>query len=129
MARPNHQGSSKRRKAAFRLGLRAETIAVWYLRFKGYRILDRRYRSAAGEIDIIARHGDALCFVEVKARRTFQAAIDAVTVRNKARIIKTAKIWLASHRGYETVTWRFDIIAILPRALPRHFISAFQAGS
>jgi len=129
MARPDRQGSSERRKAAFRLGLRAETIAVWYLRCKGYRILDRRYRSVAGEIDIVARRGDAVCFVEVKARRTFQAAIDAVTARNKARIIKTAKIWLASHRGYESVTWRFDIIAILPHALPRHFLSAFQAES
>jgi len=123
------QDRHQKRKAAFRLGLRAESIAAWYLRLKGYRILERNYRNPAGEIDIIARRGDTLCFVEVKARQTLPAALEAVTRRSQRRIVNAARSWLASHRGYESVTWRFDIIAILPRSLPTHVVSAFETGS
>jgi len=122
------EDASRRRKAAFRLGLRAESLAAFYLRVKGYRILDRRYRCAAGEVDIIARRGDALCFVEVKARRTAVAGLEAVTPRTRKRIVNAARIWLAGHPGHEMCAWRFDIIVIRPVALPDHRISAFEAG-
>lgn len=125
----NTDHETTRRRQAFRLGIRAESLAALYLRLKGYRILDRRYRSRAGEIDIVAKRGDDLCFVEVKARRTLQAAIEAVTPRAQRRIVTAARIWLSSHPGHERVTWRFDIIAIVPRSLPRHVLSAFEAGS
>jgi len=121
--------ATRRRRRAFRLGIRAESLAAFYLRVKGYRILDRRYRCRAGEIDIVARRGDDLCFVEVKARRTLTAAIEAVTPRAQRRIVTAARVWLSSHPGYERVSWRFDIVAIVPRALPRHIVAAFEAGT
>lgn len=129
MAQNSDHDTTRRRKQAFRLGIRAEVLAAFYLRLKGYRILDRRYRSRAGEIDIVARRGDDLCFVEVKARRTLRAAIEAVTPTAKRRIVTAARIWLSAHPGHERVSWRFDIIAIVPRSLPRHIVSAFEAGS
>lgn len=115
-----------RRRAAFRLGLRAETLAAWYLRLCGYRILDRRYRTPAGEIDIVARRGDALCFVEVKARPSVSAALEAVTLASQRRIGRAARIWLSGHPGHERCAWRFDIVAIRPWAWPVHIPAAFQ---
>ena len=58
-------------------GRNAETVAAWFLRLKGYRILARRVRTHVGEIDLIARHGDTLVFVEVKARRALDSAVIA----------------------------------------------------
>lgn len=129
MAQNGDHDTTRGRRRAFRLGVRAESFAAFFLRMKGYRILDRRYRCRAGEIDIVARRGDDLCFVEVKARRTLRAAIEAVTPRAQRRIVTAARVWLAAHPGYERVSWRFDIIAIVPRSLPRHIVSAFEAGT
>lgn len=128
MAQNRDHEKTRLRRRAFRLGIRAESLAAFYLRLKGYRILDRRYRSRAGEIDIVARRGGDLCFVEVKARRTLQAAIEAVTPSAQRRIVTAARIWLSAHPGHERVSWRFDIIAIVPRSLPHHIPSAFEAG-
>jgi putative endonuclease len=71
--------------------------AAAFLLAKGYRIAARRWRSAAGEIDIVARRGNLLIFVEVKARSTFDDAAYLVTPRQKQRIAAAAAIWLAEH--------------------------------
>ncbi len=63
---------------SFRRGLWAETLCLWALRLKGYRILARRYRSPAGEIDLIARRGSVLAAVEVKARADHVRASESV---------------------------------------------------
>ncbi|MEM8812307.1 MAG: YraN family protein, partial [Pseudomonadota bacterium] len=115
---PRGDRRRQERKAAFRLGLRAETLAAWYLRLKGYRILAHRYRTGAGEIDLIARRGDCLCFVEVKARTDVDAALRAVTARSRRRIATAARIWLSACPGHENCAWRFDIIVIQPWRLP-----------
>jgi putative endonuclease len=69
------------RRAGYRQGLRAETIAALFLRLKGYRILARRFTSPVGEIDLVARRGTSLVFVEVKARPTLDAAAESIRGR------------------------------------------------
>jgi hypothetical protein len=67
------KAAANRKLAAHRFGLAAETLAAFYLRCKGYRILAQRYRNAQGEIDLLARKGATLVAVEVKARRSLEA--------------------------------------------------------
>ena len=68
MAADGKGASRRRRRRTWRLGKTAEARAVWMLRLKGYRIVARRYRTAVGEIDIVARRGSLLAMIEVKAR-------------------------------------------------------------
>lgn len=130
MAGPEFSRSNgaMRRRAAFRLGHRAESFAALYLRLKGYRILERRFRCGAGEIDLIAARGDVVCFVEVKARPDVASALEAVTARAQRRIAAAAGVWLSRRPGYENRVWRYDVIAVRPWRLPVHVASAFEAG-
>jgi putative endonuclease len=121
MSRPND------RKAAFRLGLSAESRAAAFLIAKGFRILTRRWRCPAGEIDIVARRGGLLVFVEVKARASLDAAAEAVLVRQRQRIAAAAEFWLAVHAPEQVVDIRFDAVLVAPGRLPRHLPAAFDA--
>jgi putative endonuclease len=98
------------------LGERGEAIAVAYLRGKKFTIVERNFRCKCGEIDIIARDGRAIVFIEVKARRTlsFGPPQLAVTPFKQRQISKTALTWLAKKRLQEANS-RFDVIAILLR--------------
>lgn len=115
----------RQRRKAERRGRRSEWIAAFWLMLKGYRILNLRYRTPAGEIDIIARKGRLVVFVEVKARYSEQAAVDAVSVSAYRRIRAAADIWLARHPDPSALSQRFDIVAVLPGRFPRHIPDAF----
>jgi putative endonuclease len=115
------------RRAAYTLGLRAETIAALYLRLKGYRVLARRYASPVGEIDLVAKKGDTLVFVEVKARATLDAAAESIRLMQQARIVRGAEAYLSRHPSYVNHFLRFDAVLIAPGRLPRHLKSAFDA--
>ena len=132
MPRRHPQNASPRdpqpkRQAAFLLGLSAEMRAAAFLLAKGYRIAARRWRSAAGEIDIVARRGNLLIFVEVKARGSFDEAAYSVTPRQQQRIASAAAIWLADHTEDAQRVMRFDAILVAPRRWPRHIEAAFEA--
>lgn len=94
------------------LGAWGEERAAKYLRSKGYTILERNFRCRAGEIDIIARRGGIITFVEVKLRRDaeFAEAREFVTPAKQRRVILTAEYWLVSHR--RELQPRFDVIEI-----------------
>ncbi len=115
------------RRAAYGLGLDAETRAAWLLRLKLHAILARRWRCPMGEIDLIARRGHTLVFVEVKARATLEAAVEAVTPRAQARILASADLWVARNPYYAEHDRRFDIVAVVPGLWPRHLADAFRA--
>ncbi|MBD9385721.1 YraN family protein [Agrobacterium sp. AGB01] len=119
------EGRLKKRKRAHRRGHLAEYLAALYLVLKGYRILALRYRTPLGEIDIIARKGELVAMVEVKARKAEKTAVDAVSFESQRRIRAAADVWLARMRGTGQLSLRFDIVAILPWSWPRHFRDAF----
>lgn len=121
------QAPRPRRRAAFRLGLSAEGRAAALLLAKGYRIVARRWKSPVGEVDLVARRGRLLVFVEVKARSRLDDAAEAVTERQRRRIAAAAQAWLASHDGDIHCDIRFDAILVAPRRLPRHLPAAFDA--
>jgi len=116
------------RQVAFRWGLSAESRAAVFLIAKGYRIVARRWRSPFGEVDIIARRRQSLVFVEVKAREHLDHAAEAVTPRQRQRIIGAAEAWLAGHPTDSACNIRFDAVLVAPRRMPRHIQAAFDAS-
>lgn len=113
------------RKRAERRGRWSEWTAALFLMLKGYRILAMRYRVRAGEVDIIARRGELVAFVEVKARRDLMAAVDAVTFASQDRIRAAGDHWIARQPDAARLSLRYDIVAITPWKLPRHYQGAF----
>jgi putative endonuclease len=116
--------TSKRRKAQ-RRGHLSEYIAAIYLMLKGYRILAIRYRTRLGEIDLIVKKADLVVFVEVKARREQQQAIDAVGAQSQKRIRDASDLWLSKRKDFARLSQRYDVVAVLPGRLPQHFPDAF----
>ena len=112
---------SEKRQRAYRRGHRAEWLAAIALLLKGYRITARRYKTPVGEIDLIARKRNLVVFVEVKARVDERTALDSVTPRAKGRIEKAARWWLAQQKNAPRLSWRFDVVAVLPQRWPVHF--------
>ncbi len=121
--------ASPERVAAFRTGLSAEARAAAYLMAKGYRILQKRFRTPYGEIDLVARKRNLLVFIEVKARGSLDDAAYAVTPRQQQRIINAAQAWLMAHPEHAEFDMRFDAMLIAPRRLPRHLLAAFDAST
>lgn len=115
----------KMRRRAYRRGMLAEYLAALALMLKGYRIVARRFRTGAGEIDLIVRKGDLVALVEVKARATDTAAVDAVTARAARRIAAAGDAWLSRQRDHARLSLRHDIVAVRPFRWPRHFPDAF----
>jgi putative endonuclease len=113
------------RHAAERRGRGAETLACWYLRLRGWRILARRARVAGGEVDIVARRGRTLAFVEVKARSSGDAAGFALD-RWRLRRVATAAERLAPRYMREGDDVRIDAVFIVPRRWPRHLPDVWQ---
>lgn len=116
---------SKRRKAYLR-GHRGEWLAAAALMVKGYRILARRYRTRLGEIDLIARRGDLVLIVEVKARRTLQEAMEAIAHESERRIEAAADLWLSRQPDHGRLSVRFDMVAVLPWRWPVHVPDVFR---
>lgn len=90
----------------------AEAYAAFYLQIKGYGILARRFKTALGEVDIIATKGNTLIGIEVKAHKTFDAGLWAVTPNQQKRIIRGIKIFLTKKPKWASADIRFDIILI-----------------
>ena len=107
------------RRSAYILGFEAEWLAAAYLRLKGYRILARRFSAAGGEIDLIARRGTVLVFVEVKARGSMDAARMAISSAKRARIARAARVFLSRHPGLPA-EMRIDAVFLAPGRWPVH---------
>lgn len=118
-------GASANKKTAYRKGFIAEYLAALFLIFKGYRICALRHKTRLGEIDIIAKKGDLAVFVEVKARKSIQIGIDAVSHASQSRIKNASDLWLAKQKDPHRLSQRYDIIVVVPRRFPAHFLDAF----
>jgi putative endonuclease len=117
------------RQTAYRTGISAESRAAALLIAKGFRILARRWRCPAGEIDIVARRRGLLVFVEVKARGQFDDAAWSINGRQRSRIVAAAEAWLARHPDDSIRDIRLDVMLVAPGRIPRHIVGAFDAGS
>ena len=115
------------KRAAERRGRRSETWAAMFLMAKGYRILGRRVRTHAGEIDLVAQAPSGLvCFVEVKARAAQDLAAEALGPRQQARIARAAALFLARKPALASKGMRFDVIMLAPRSWPKHIPDAWR---
>jgi putative endonuclease len=115
-----------KRRQAERGGRRAERLAAWWLRLKGWRILAMRARTPVGEVDLIARRGKVLAFIEVKARATEADAALALDEYRLRRVARAAEALLPRYmRDGDTV--RLDAMFIVPWRLPRHMTNLSQS--
>ena len=119
------KGADRKRIRAERLGRWSEYRAALALLIKGYRIVALRYKTKAGEVDIIARRGDLVIFVEVKARKDLRAGVDAVSYTAERRIENAADHWLRRQSDATRLSLRHDIIVVRPWRWPTHFEGAF----
>ncbi len=114
------------RKAAEKRGRRGELVAAALLVCKGYRILGRRVKTKAGEIDLVAKSpSGVVCFVEVKARPDQGLAMEAVGLRQRARIVRAAALFLAGKPSPA----RFDVVTVVPGHWPQHRKAAWRTDS
>jgi putative endonuclease len=116
-----------RRQVAERFGQAAEALAAVWLRLKGYRIVARQVRTPVGEVDIIARRGGVLAFVEVKARTELAMAADIISPRQRRRIVRAAQAFVARSPAHARLQPRFDVVLVAPRRWPRHIADAFRS--
>lgn len=110
-------------------GRRGEDEAAEFLRRRGLAILARNVRTAFGEIDLVALDGDAVVFVEVKARRRSGAfdALAAVDARKQKRLSRLALVFLAK-AGWLDRAARFDVVAVGPDGACTHVANAFDCA-
>ncbi len=114
-----------RRAVAEQRGRGAERLAAWWLRLHGWRILAQRARVPGGEVDLIARRGRMLAFVEVKARATEEGAAMALD-RYRLRRVAVAAERLAPRYARPGDDVRIDAIFLLPGRLPRHLANVWH---
>jgi putative endonuclease len=117
----------RKREAAERRGRAGESLAALWLRLKGYRILARRVKTHAGEIDLVAAAPfGPVCFIEVKARAHARLAAESVADGQRTRIARAANLYLAARPALAGRGMRFDIVALAPRRLPVHHRDAWR---
>lgn len=107
-------------------GLHAEHIAAWLLRLKGYALLGHRLRTPMGEIDLVARKNDTLVVVEVKRRRSHRDAAGVINQRQRQRLCRAGRFFLATFREKGAYTLRFDVILVNKWGWPHHVASAWS---
>jgi putative endonuclease len=107
-------------------GRRAESLCVWRLRLGGWRILARRFRSPAGEIDIVARRGRTVAFIEVKARADAGTAAESIAPRQRQRIVRAAEHFLKTRPQHASAALRFDVMLVAPWRLPVRLPDAWR---
>jgi putative endonuclease len=140
---------TRSRQRAYLSGRRAERIACWLLRFKGYRILAVNWRCPAGEVDILARRGQVLAAIEVKRRAgglaagesAGDAALFAISPHQQRRVARAAEVFATRRADCRDLELRLDAITVteptsgpwawaarfLHWGWPRHFPAAWQA--
>lgn len=115
------------RAAAELRGRQGERIAAWWLRLKGWSILARRVRTPVGEIDLVARRGALVAFVEVKVRSSEASLAEAVDERRLARVAAAAEIAAANYLKPGD-DMRIDVMLLAPGRRPRHLENVWHGG-
>ena len=124
------KGDGKAKRRAESQGRRAERLASIWLICKFYRLLGRRVKTHAGEIDLVAMSpSGVLCFIEVKARGDELAAGESLGMRQRGRVARAAELYLGARPGLRHKGVRFDAILVIPGSWPRHVRDAWRPGS
>ncbi len=105
---------------------RQEVVAALWLMAKGYRILGFRLKTPQGEIDLLVQRGRTLAVVEVKSRTTVEAALEAVTASQRDRLRRAGRSLVTKTPRLYGMNLRLDLIALAPRAWPRHIPDAWR---
>lgn len=116
---------SKRQKHWHR-GWLSETFSMWWLRICGYKILARRFKARRGEVDLIAKRGNTIVFVEVKFRKDRASGLWSITPRQQQRIAAAAEEFLQKHPHLQSCLMRFDAIIVKPFRPPYHMKGAWR---
>lgn len=114
-----------KRKAAESTGRRAESKAAWWLRLHGWRIVAQRVKTPRGEIDLVARRGNTVAFVEVKARRT-QADLATAIDQYRLRRVAAAAAILAPRYAGNGEDVRIDVMLLAPWRFPHHLANVWH---
>lgn len=101
-------------------GYLGEIIAALFLFLKGFKILETRYKTPCGEIDIIAQKRDLIIFVEVKSRKNKEKCYTAITDKQLKRIQRASYIFLGKNPKFFLSTTRYDVILISNWSIPIH---------
>jgi putative endonuclease len=112
------------RRHAWRFGRSAEAACCWLLRLRGFRILARDVRTPVGEIDIVARRGRLVAFVEVKGRGSDDREV--IGPRQRRRIVRAASLFIAARPQLADLDLRFDLMVVGRWRWPRHVIDAWR---
>jgi putative endonuclease len=127
MAR-RQRGSSARSRGKW-----AEALCVLSLTLRGWWVMDRSVVTGrgtrAGEIDIVARRGRVLAFIEVKARPDLDQAAAAISMAQQQRLVRGAEAYLARHPQFAGLEPRFDAMLVAPGRWPRHLMDAWSCRS
>ena len=113
------------RAAAEARGRTAERRAAWWLRLHGWRIVGERLRVSAGEVDLVARRGRTLAFIEVKWRERAED-LDLAIDERRLRRVAAAAAMLAPRLARPTDDIRIDVMLLAPKRLPRHLVHVWQ---
>jgi len=113
------------RIARFKKGIKAERFAALFLMIKGYKILEKRYKTPVGEIDLIARRGNTVAFIEVKARKNITLAKESITPHQRRRIERAASLYNSKLSSNNIL--RFDAILVSGWRL-KHIKNAWRLG-
>lgn len=117
---PPREERTGERQARDRRGRMSEFVAAALLMAKGWRILAHRFKSSAGEIDLVAARRNRLAFIEVKQRATFADCEASISDSQRRRIRRAADLWLAKHPRHQRHDISFDVVFLVPRRMPRH---------
>ncbi|HVW91755.1 MAG TPA: YraN family protein [Devosia sp.] len=118
---------SDARLIAEKQGRRAEALAALWLQLQLYRVLERRFKTPVGEIDLIAERFGTTVFIEVKARTRNAGEFEALGKVNQRRLVRAANYYLSRHPEKAASPLRFDVIFLAPRQWPRHLKAAFTS--
>jgi len=127
MLRPSRPRTTAHRQKAESAGRRGERLAGWWLRLKGWQVLDRRVRTPAGEVDLVARRGSLVAFIEVKTRATAADLDWAIDERRLARVAAAAELLMPRYAGPGDDI-RVDVLLLAPGCRPRHIENAWIGG-
>lgn len=123
-------GRSKKEggQTSYAKGVHAEQSVAEFLERGAYKIVERRYKTKFGEIDLIAEKDNILCFVEVKARPSVEEALHSVTAKSRKRIEQSALFFISKNEQYCAYDLRFDVVAITKGGEITHLDNAWFAG-